>query len=72
MAVIWEKSGDAFYADVEAADGSHIHMSVEELPRAAGWEWLVWHQRNGMRVMGHGVAGTAQDAMQAAEAAAGP
>jgi hypothetical protein len=31
MAVVWERSGEAFYADVEAADGTRYDLIVERL-----------------------------------------
>jgi hypothetical protein len=69
MAVVWERSGEAFYADVDAADGSRYHLIVERLP-GGGWDWSAWRQNDGARGVHNGVAGTAQEAMRASEQAA--
>jgi hypothetical protein len=71
MAVIWERSGEAFYADLDAADGTRYHLIVEKLPRGE-WDWSVWRQNDGSRGIHTGTAGTVQEAMQAAERAASP
>jgi hypothetical protein len=69
MAVVWERSGEAFYADVEAADGNRYYLIVEGLT-AGEWDWSVWHQRNGWRGSRNGTARTAHEAMREAERAA--
>ena len=69
MAVIWERSGEAFYADVETADGTCYYLIAERLP-GGGWDWSAWSQRNGWRSEHHGAARTAQEAMREAEQAA--
>jgi hypothetical protein len=68
MAVVWEQSGDAFFATVEQGV-KRFHLSVDELP-GGGWDWAVWVQRNGWRIVRNGTASTAQEAMQEAERAA--
>jgi hypothetical protein len=69
MAVVWERSGEAFYADIDDADGTRYHLIVESLP-GGGWDWAVWRQTDGTRETHSGTAGTVQDAMRAAEEAA--
>jgi len=69
MAVIWERSGEAFYADIDAADGTRHHLIVERMP-AGGWDWSVWWQTDGTRGVHSGPADSVQEAMRKAEAAA--
>jgi hypothetical protein len=66
MSVVWESSGEAFYAHVEATDGTRNSPIVEPLP-AGGWDWSVWRQGNGWRGAHSGTARTAQEAMREAE-----
>jgi hypothetical protein len=68
MAVVWERSGEAFYADVEAADGTRYYLIVERLP-AGEWDWSVWRQGNDWRGAHSGTGRTAQEAMRQAEEA---
>jgi hypothetical protein len=68
MAVVWERSGEAFYADLDTADGTRYHLIVEMLP-GGGWDWSVWRQNDGTRGVHTGFAVTAQEAMRAAERA---
>jgi hypothetical protein len=68
MAIVWERSGDAFHADTEAADGSRYHLIVERLPDGGEWDWSVWRQNDGPRAAQHGTADTVQEAMREAEA----
>ena len=68
MAIVWERSGGAFYADADAAGGDRYHLIVEDLP-GGGWHWSVFLQTDGSRNVHSGTAGTAQEAMRAAEAA---
>ena len=69
MAVVWERSGEAFYADVEAGDGNRYYLVAERLP-GGGWDWSAWAQRNDWRGLHHGTARTAREAMREAEQAA--
>jgi hypothetical protein len=69
MAIVWERSDEAFYADIEAADGKRYYLIVESLA-GGGWDWSVLRQRDDWRGVHHGTAGTAQEAMRQAEEAA--
>jgi hypothetical protein len=68
MAVVWERSGDAFFATVEHG-ADRYYLTAEELP-GGGWDWSAWSQRNGWRSVRNGTADTAQEAMREAEHAA--
>jgi hypothetical protein len=69
MAVVWERSGEAFYADLDAEDGTRYHLIVERLP-GGEWDWSVWRRNDGTRGVHTGVADTVQEAMRAAQQAA--
>ena len=68
MVVVLERSGEAFHADTDAADGTRYHLIVEKLP-GGGWDWSGWRQNAGTRGTQSGTADTAQEAMRAAEQA---
>ena len=68
MSVVWERSGESFYADAELASGAKIYVIVERLPDG-GWDWAVWRSGDGWTVSHHGVADTAREGMRAAERA---
>ena len=62
MAVIWERSGEAFYADPDAADGTRYHLIVEKLPEANGLVCVAterWLARYSHRHCWHGPGGDA-------------
>jgi hypothetical protein len=68
--MVWERSGRAFHATVEAPSGSVLfHLIVEELPDGA-WDWAVWHPGGPSSPGQHGVATSVQEAMRAAKEAA--
>ena len=70
MPVVWERSGEAFYATADTTQsGERYYLIVEELPKG-GWDWSVWRQRDNWRVVRNGTAKAAQEAMWAAEEAA--
>jgi hypothetical protein len=70
MPVVWEKSGEAFYATSERdQSGERYYLVVDVLPNG-GWNWSVWRQGDDWRIAVNGTAPTARDAMRAAEAAA--
>ena len=56
MPVVWERSGEAFYADVEVADGSRRYYLIVERLLQGGWDWSVWRQRDGWRSASSGTA----------------
>ena len=69
MTVIWERSGNAYYAVIrDPADEVQFRMIVE--PAGDGWDWSTWRPGSDQRVAGYGVAKTVQDAMREAEGAA--
>jgi len=72
MVLVWERSGDTFYAEIEAlAGGFRYSLIVEKMP-LAGWGWSVLREVKGAwRLTQNGIAGTAQEAMREAEQATG-
>ena len=71
MIIVWEQSGEAFYATETSQSGEKHYLIVEKLPKG-GWDWSVWRQRDSWRIARNGTANTAQEAMRAAERALGP
>jgi hypothetical protein len=69
--LIWEFDGDAYLATIETAPGRIRFRLVVERSNGS-WDWSVWNPRSPDISARHGVADTAQEAMKAAEAAAGP
>jgi hypothetical protein len=66
--VIWERSGEAYYATIREPSGEiSFHLIVES--DGGRWDWAVW--RPGEKPPGsrHGIADTVQDAMKDAERA---
>jgi hypothetical protein len=68
--VIWERSGDAYYAVVIGSDDKALIRLVVE-PHGNQWDWVVWRPDQGPDKARHGIAGTVQEAMRDAESAAG-
>jgi hypothetical protein len=68
--IIWERSGEVFYATAEAPSGEiRFHLVVERLPDQR-WDWVVWRPGEPAALARHGTATSAQAAMQEAELAA--
>jgi hypothetical protein len=67
MAVVWERSGDAFFAIVDHGTDRY-YLTAEELS-GGGWDWSAWSQRYGWRIVRNGIADTVQEAMRNAEQA---
>jgi hypothetical protein len=66
MTVLWERSGEAYYATVTGPDGEvRFQMIVE--PAGDRWDWAVWRAGEDQFVASHGVVRTVQDAMREAE-----
>ena len=69
MPVVWEQSGDAFFATAETTrNGERYYLVIDQLPRG-GWDWSVWRQGDSWRLARNGTADTAQEAMKRAEEA---
>jgi hypothetical protein len=65
--MIWERSGEAFHATVEAPSGEvRFRLVVERLPDQR-WDWVVWRPEDPATLARHGTATSAQAAMQEAE-----
>ena len=68
--MIWERSGEAYYASVVGPDGAvQFHVIVE--PTVTGWDWAIWRPGQSEREARHGAAEMVQEAMREAEGAAG-
>jgi hypothetical protein len=68
MTVIWEQSGEAYYATVTAPSGEvAFHLIVESV--GGYWDWAVWRPDEGRNAARHGIAATVQEAMREAERA---
>jgi hypothetical protein len=68
MSVLWERDGDAFYGTTRTLDGGTLfHLIAEQVNHH--WDWSVWRPDQPPEMARHGVADTAQEAMQAAEEA---
>jgi hypothetical protein len=68
IAVIWERSGDVFYASVTTAAAEILfYLVVEPLPDQS-WDWAVW--RPGETTACSGITATIHSAMRSAELAA--
>ena len=69
MALVWEKTGEAFYATVASPAGEpRFYLVVESL--GAGWDWAVWRPGEGQSDARRGRAVTRHGAMWDAERAA--
>jgi hypothetical protein len=55
--VIWERSGDAYYAVVIGSDDKALIRLVVE-PHGNQWDWVVWRPDQGPDKARHGIAGT--------------
>jgi hypothetical protein len=67
--MVWERSGDAFYATVWDTDGKAVlRLIVEPLPEGM-WDWSVWVGGEPVEAAKRGVARTVQEAMRDAESA---
>jgi hypothetical protein len=68
VTVIWERSGEAYYATLtEPSDEIGFHLIVES--DRDRWDWAVWRPGEKPQTSRHGVADTVQNAMQDAERA---
>lgn len=68
MTVIWERSDDGYYATIrKPSDEVQFHLTVEKYNNH--WDWAVWRPGQDKRTAAHGLAGTVQEAMKAAELA---
>ena len=68
--MLWERSGSAYHATIEDADGRVLYrLIVEELPDGT-WDWAVWESGGRSFEGRHGISATIHDAIQAAETAA--
>jgi hypothetical protein len=66
----WRQVDEALFAAVGGgSNNARYHLIVERLPRGSGWDWTVWRPGDAPADALHGVASSAADAMQAAEAA---
>jgi hypothetical protein len=69
MILIWERSGEAYYAAVAGPDDeTRFHLVVES--DGSRWDWTVWCPGEDEHTGRHGVAATIQDAMRDAEGVA--
>jgi hypothetical protein len=69
MTLIWERSGDVYYATVRAPVGeARVHLVVES--DGNRWDWTAWRPGEDLHEARRGVAGTVQEAMWDAERAA--
>lgn len=63
MTLIWERSGNVYYATVRGPVGeARVHLVVES--DGSRWDWTVWRPGEDLHEARHGVAGTVQDAMR--------
>jgi hypothetical protein len=69
--MIWEKSGDAYYAVVADIEGRPIARLIADPCPGGGWDWAAWSEGVKPANERSGTARTAQEAMRAAEQAAG-
>jgi hypothetical protein len=70
MTILWNKSEDGiWFGQWRSGDASNLYLVVERLPDGSGWDWAVWDP-NRVRLLRHGLALTADDAVNAAEPAA--
>jgi hypothetical protein len=68
MTVIWERSGEAYYATVMAPSGEvRFYLVVEG--DGSRWDWTIWRPGEDHHTARHGVAATVQEAMREAEGA---
>jgi hypothetical protein len=68
MAVVWERSGDGYYATVNGpSDEIQFHLTVEKYNDR--WDWAMWRPGQDKHTAAHGLADTVHEAMQAAELA---
>jgi hypothetical protein len=69
VTVIWERSGQAYYATITGPVGEvRFHLVVE--PNSERWDWVAWRPGETRRLARIGHAGTVQGAMSEAESAA--
>jgi hypothetical protein len=65
--MLWERDGDAFYADISDLSGTvSFRLAVEAAPDGS-WTWTVWRPGDPPTLARYGIAGTAREAMQLAE-----
>ncbi len=70
MALIWERNGESYYATVTGpSDEVRFYQTVET--DGDRWDWLVWRPDESADQARLGVAVSVQEAMRAAERAAG-
>jgi len=69
MSIVWERSGEGYYASVMGpSDEVRFHLTVEKYDDH--WDWAVWRPGDNQRVAVNGIAETIQEAMRDAEQAA--
>jgi hypothetical protein len=66
MTMIWERSGEAYYAAVAGPDGQLLVRLIVG-PDKDRWRWIVWRTGEDRGNTHRGVADTVQDAMREAE-----
>ena len=65
--MIWERSGEAYYATVTGPDDEVLIRLIVE-PHGDLWDWTVWRIEDDHYKARKGIASTARDAMRDAEA----
>ena len=65
--VVWEKIRGAYYASIADASGVRFFLIVEEIRGRCHWSVWRWRLGESTVEVGHGSAGTPQEAMRRAE-----
>jgi hypothetical protein len=68
MAVVWERNEQGYHATLRGPSNEvRFHLTVEKFNDC--WDWAMWRPGQDQQTATHGLADTAQEAMQAAELA---